>query len=502
MKSFKIDNLYTLIHTMTPTEKRFFKRFLKSRKQEDNDYLCLFDTINSMDAFNKDELFQRISKFKFHRHVEVKKHHLFQLILDSLRQFRNNRLNLHNAFVEIDILIEKGLYHLALKRIKISIETASLNDQFTLIFQLLEKELLLARFIPTINVRSILKDQQQCLIKSQNLLEYLNLFNDLKQIIQENSFVRNLIQLNKFKRFSKNKLLLHVTEAKSLSAQLYYHHANHLYNATIGEKTNCWKSAKKMHQLIRNHPENTGSFCRLYLRSVTARFSSLILNGYDRKEFTELVNELKGKIYYITDPENAKIAQAILYEFQLIAFLKAMEYEKALSIVKSIKEFLKNNKVLADGNAIKYLRFDVAKTFFITSNYMEAKRWFLKIDIVGAQSSGNDIYAFSRILSLLCDIFLNETENVRYNANYLRKQLSKLKALHDFESFLMSRISNRFIHWHLLNKAQKKRLLEEFRTEVTQQLSNKWKANTILYFDFEWWIDLQLRQLDSARNIF
>jgi len=38
--------------------------------------------------------------------------------------------------------------------------------------------------------------------------------------------------------------------------------------------------------------------------------------------------------------------------------------------------FLKENEVLAGGNAVKYLRFYIAKIFFITENYEEARKWF------------------------------------------------------------------------------------------------------------------------------
>ena len=116
----------------------------------------------------------------------------------------------------------------------------------------------------------------------------------------------------------------------------------------------------------------------------------------------------------------------------------------------------------------------------------------LKTNFIESKSNGTDIYGFSRILSLLCDILLNNTENVKYNANYLRKQLSKEGALFEYEAFLISRIGNNFIHWNDLQKNGKVDLLERFREELKDQLASKWKANMVLYFDFEWWIDLQL----------
>jgi hypothetical protein len=495
MKPSKEDNLHLLIHSMTPTEKRFLKRFLRGRKQEGNDYLVLFDIMNGMVIFNKEEFSKKASAHSFYRHIEVKKHHLLQLILDSQRQYLDSTLDQQNALIEIDILIDKGLHALALKRLRKCMDKAKKNDQFSLMVQLLEKELLLMRFLPNIDAKTILNEQQILLDKNQNLLGYKIILNNLYKIISENSFVRNNEQFRKLEKFSNQKLIKDISEAKSLSAKIYFYHINYLYNASIGENQLCYESAKKMNKLISKHPEANKSFARLYLRSIAARLSSLILNGYEPVEFETLVSELKERINSIESTENKKIAQAVMYQFQIIAYQRAQEYSKALLLVKESIQFLKQNQILADGNSLKYLGFDIAKTFFIVGNYTEANRWFLKINYVGIKNSGNDIYAFSRILSLLCDIFLKETENVKYNANYLRKQLSRLKALYEFESFLISRISAKFIHWHSLDTLEKIKLLKEFQLELQKHLSNKWKANTVLYFDFEWWTEMQFKIL-------
>ena len=80
MNKVKGDNLHTLIHSLSPTEKRFFKRFVKGRKQEENEYLLLFDVLNGMLEFDKELFLENISERKFQKQVEVKKHYLFPLI--------------------------------------------------------------------------------------------------------------------------------------------------------------------------------------------------------------------------------------------------------------------------------------------------------------------------------------------------------------------------------------------------------------------------------------
>ena len=73
MNKISKDNLYEFIHSLTPTEKRFFKRHLASRKEESNDYSHLFDVFNEMKIYDKEQLKNRTSQFNFHKNIEVKK---------------------------------------------------------------------------------------------------------------------------------------------------------------------------------------------------------------------------------------------------------------------------------------------------------------------------------------------------------------------------------------------------------------------------------------------
>jgi hypothetical protein len=492
------DNLHAFIHTLTPTEKRFLKRFLVSRKEVSNDYLQLFDVFNEMKVFDNMSFHQRTSHFTFHNNIEVKKHYLFNVLLEGLRQYKDKKNGLLNSLIEIDILFEKGLYKVAHKRLTAAKKITVASDQFSVTYQLLEKELLLSRYIASIDEHKVMSEQRACLSENQNLLEYIHLYNELRRLLQENSFVRNTKQFVKFERIEKNKLIADKAEGKSLSALFYFHDIRYLYYAAIGKSELSRKASKKMHELLVKHPEKLGRFGLFYLRSVAARLSTMMLIGFEKKEFNYLISELKKIMLSNSEPEYRKIAQSYLYQFQLIAFMKTFQFSKALTLVKTAILFLKENEVLAGGNAVKYLRFDIAKTFFVTENYSEANKWFLKIDISESNNRGYDIYAFSRIISLLTDVFMNNTENIRYDAAKLRKQLIKLHALHEFESFLISRISQNFIHWHEKNKVEKIELLTNFRSELNAQLSHKWRANTVLYFDFEWWVDLQISKLTFA----
>jgi len=498
MKIHASDKLHAFIHSLSPTEKRFFKRYLVSRKEEANDYLRLFDLLNKMKQYDHNALTKQTSQYTFHRSIEVKKHYLFEVLLKAMRQFRDKKNERINSLLEIDILIEKGFHKVAYQRLIAAKKKTMVSDQFNITLQLLEREMLLSRNIPSICIKKCFKLQRDCLAKNQSLLNYTELYTDLRQLLQENSFVRNTKQLLKFQRIKKSTLFSDKTKATSLSAKVYFYEIRYLYYASVGESKPSSEASKKMHALLVKHPENMDAFGLLYLRSVAARLSTLVLIGFEKKEFNYLIKELKIILKVNPRAEHKKIAQSYLFQFQLIFFMKANEFSKALALIKSVIVFIRENEVLSSGNALKYLRFDIAKTFFVTENYKEAMKWFHKITIAENNQGGTDIYAFSRILALLANILSNQTETIPYEAGKLKKELSKLEALHEFETFLISRISRKFIHWNGIDRKQKIGLLQDFKRELSEQLSQKWRANTLLYFDFEWWIDTQLNKLTVA----
>jgi hypothetical protein len=490
LKRVKEDNLYELIHSLSPNEKRFTKRYIKSQKQVQEEYIRFFDVLNNMSNYDKTELMMNVSAFNFDKHIEVKKHHLLQFILDAMRQYRSSSIHYINSLVEIDILIEKGLFALALKRIKIRKRLAELSENFLHLIQLTEKEILLSNYLAEIDSNKLIQEIKNYYEKNENILEYRTLLNELFKLVEINSFVRNAKQLKRYDRFSKNELIQNVSLAKSTLAQIYFNQFNYIYNASLGNQEFAYNYAKKMHKLIKTQRSLNAAFFNLYLRSLIARLSSLFLKGFEPLEFNEIIGELQLQIRQIKDPVVRKNTIAKYYQFNLMAFSCQQRNSEALELVNEAINFIQNIKDSEGENSfVNYLKFDIAKIFFLNQKYNHANKWFMSIPSPKSQEPINDIYTFSRVLSFFCDVFLNDTTNLRYNISYFKKKLSKNAALFEYESFLLSRINTKFINWNSLNKFKRNELLSDFQLELKKQLVNKWKSNTSLYFDFELWID-------------
>jgi len=117
MKSKEL--LFELIHSLTKSEKRYFKVFTSTHK-EGNNYVKLFDAIQEQKVYDEDKLLSKFKKEDFVRQFSVAKNYLMNLILKSLSQHHQKAkksIELNEYLTEIEVLYWKGLYKLTHKKI-------------------------------------------------------------------------------------------------------------------------------------------------------------------------------------------------------------------------------------------------------------------------------------------------------------------------------------------------------------------------------------------------
>jgi len=129
--------LHQLIHSMSPTEKGYFRKFQSGyRVKETKVYDYLFDLLEEMESPH-DELILKAMKNKC-KNLQSTRAYLYQQILKSLRNY-NSKKNMHFDFREqldtIEILQTKGLYKEAYHLIEKGL--ARCKETFTPTYELL-----------------------------------------------------------------------------------------------------------------------------------------------------------------------------------------------------------------------------------------------------------------------------------------------------------------------------------------------------------------------------
>lgn len=100
------DDLFKLIHSLTPEEKGYFKKFAKRHAEEGNKYLQLFDAINAQEKFEETGL-----RKTFKGYTDMKAY-LFTMLLDALMLLEMNNSEASRTvkqWFHIRLLNRKGL---------------------------------------------------------------------------------------------------------------------------------------------------------------------------------------------------------------------------------------------------------------------------------------------------------------------------------------------------------------------------------------------------------
>jgi len=134
--------LFRLIRKMSPSEKRYFKRFgLLQQKKDSNKYTLLFDAINAQDEYDEGAILEEFKDYDFVNNFSEIKKYLFNQIQKALRNYHSkNSINiiLYNYLSDISVLYGKELYKECNKLIRKAKKIAKKHEKWSILLLLNE----------------------------------------------------------------------------------------------------------------------------------------------------------------------------------------------------------------------------------------------------------------------------------------------------------------------------------------------------------------------------
>ena len=109
------NKLFQLIKSLTGSEKRYFKLFVRNSSEKTNKYIQLFEAIEAQSVFDDDFLRQTIypnETIQSRKYSELKAY-LYELILKSLQGYDEKtsvEYKLQNALQSIKVLYKRALF--------------------------------------------------------------------------------------------------------------------------------------------------------------------------------------------------------------------------------------------------------------------------------------------------------------------------------------------------------------------------------------------------------
>lgn len=411
-------DLFDLVHSLTKSEKRFFK-LQSSLQAGEKNYVRLFDLLEKMDHYDENYVKETFKGELFLKHLPSEKNHLFKLILKSLRSYHGEssvRSILKQALKNVDILHKKGLFEECKKELKRAKKLATSYEFFYYLFEiiswqknLLEEDYENGEFSQSID--EIAEEEAEVLVLLQNLAQYQVIYGKVNAIFRSGGFTPSKIHEEMLREILSSKLLEDASKAKSIRSNCI-----RLYSlgfCAIAEN-DIEKAAEYFLEVIQVFEENEWlreDKAKRYMRSLGQLLTCKVLLN-DRAGATEIYKKLEA----LEEMEHFQNPDLIAFRFRV---LKQIQVEMALMFDQKIQSdelfaSIKQTKNVLSKEFEMMMHYRLALYEFSCGFHQRALKHVNEIINNSDKELRQDIYGHVRVLNILIHLCLGNTDLVEY----------------------------------------------------------------------------------------
>jgi hypothetical protein len=464
------DQLWELIHRLSPSEKAYFKKNSKLHSAGSSYiYLKLFDEINSLFIYDEKKFKLILKKY---RQSSRLKNYLYELILNSLESYATKNditLQTKKLINYAKILLQKGGKEKSKKIIDKAMKIAVENFDYQSQIEILTFKRKIYRVELNLEKVRLLINQELLIF---DILREIYEFETLALVLSEFSFksgnILNKKQLNELKEFASNKLLADASSCKSAVATAHFYAIWSIYYIIIKDPKKSYK-----YSLLRLKFGEKTNYFKVDIQSNINVLNnlielSIILNKYeDVARLMQKLKEIKAKSEYL---ESRKL---IRYTIQNLHFLLASNNPFDLKELSAISKLcLESNSNLIRIDERIEIIFSMTTLCFNNNLYKEAKRWLKLFFEEPVSNFRIELQCYLHIINLYLH---NLTMDLEYVSHLLKKtnKFLKDKGIVDGQEVLLSEfIKLQLSHTFNKNDLQREMLLFKNKIESHNKKTN------------------------------
>jgi hypothetical protein len=488
------DKLYRLIRSLSPTEKRYFRIFIRGKTERASKYAQLFEAMAEMDDFDEALLKTKIYKSQAtegKKYSELKAY-LYELVLKCLQSFDEQHSvehRLNQALQSVAVLHKRGHYtdcrEILQKAAKLAHQHESFSHQLDIIRW--EKQLAYTRMDADFlhkHLEHLNAEEERILQQLSNAAQYRKSFFQVYAAIKRETIYRGDDRLAQLRRLVGHETFGGPDRADSHKARVLYYRTLNLYHYAAANYDEFYETGNKLIGLIESQPH----FLRENISDYIAALSNLILACGLRRKYEEVrvclqkLRDLKP----ITEDDRRKIhRQYFTGIFALCTYMG--EFEDARHEIERCQSEAKGFDPHEYETASFHYQYCLI--CFGCGDYAAAldhlNQWLCQPRSVERE----DLQRVGRVLSLILHFELNNTVLLESLLRATTRFLKKKNRAHDLEQ--------RFVHFvaelirqpvgreqvHLFTK-MKAYLEQDAATPATQSL--------LQTFDLDSWLESKI----------
>lgn len=495
------NSIHELIQSLSKSEKRYFK-ILSSRHTigEQNNYIRLFDFIESQQKYDEEALFKHFKNESFLNKFSITKNRLYEAIMKSLDAYHSSSsidASIYRLLHGAEILYKKSLYKHCKKQLLSAERLAKKHDRYGLLVEINNryKKLIETEGYHNIETKALEKmysDDLNYISKLNHYADLWKLKSELFLLLNNKGKARTKEELSKY-----NKLTDQITKESTEAAQSFdsIYLTNHIYSASYFASNEIEKSLEHLYIIIEQYKakpirikqEPNVYFSTLsnviYIESKLGNYKAAIdhlkeLKSFPRTYKIDLNRDLEIKLF------------SSVNSIELSLLIYQGKYSEAAELAEPIGKGLSTYSSKISPLRKAYLSFKVAVAHFSLGNYHKALEWINSILNDGKLDQKEDLNSFVQIVDLLIHLELNHQDLLPYAIKNTQRFLKSRNRSYKFETIFLKYL-NKIAK--STDKFEEHQLLEKVLVEIEEIKNDDFEKTALEYFDFESWIHSKLK---------
>jgi hypothetical protein len=447
-----MDQVFSLIKSMSQSEKRYFSRFSKFQTPDTtNSYLALFNQMAKKDKYNEKVLKKEFGEL----HFAQLKQQLYKKLLQSLRIYYTSNEVQNEIFSHLHnykLLASRGILVAAEKELKRAEKIANeseLSYESAIIFK--ERNLLINGMADVFELQNRIKEND-LFVKKQienisNEHEFEKLFLEIEVINKQLESTRNEDEFERITNFLAKPLLQKEEFAISLSSKILFHFSKGLAYYLQSNFENCALYMEQSVSLLEVNSSILNRLEGLFVRSqANCCLSYIHLNRSE--EFISALSKLKD--YNLTNSSTIEYRKSIVYVLELMYLNKTQNFTKAIDLIDSSSDLIQFiEQKLA--NKVGFSQEHVYHVFQKATAYLGAglhkKASFILNEFINQKTKGlkEDAYIMSRLFFLCVRFEMNDEGLIESELRSIQRYLKEKNKLFLFERHLLNFIAKMLV---------------------------------------------------------
>ncbi|GAB3899815.1 hypothetical protein GCM10028803_21590 [Larkinella knui] len=476
-----IETLHLLIHSLTKSEKRYFK-LSTSIQGGEKDYLTLFNCLDRHLQFTK-ELSRDLHENFTTSALETARKYLYKTLMRSLRQFGADKIvedQLQALLSDSRILFDRGLIEASLEQLDKAKTIALKYEKFIYYILASRQEI---QYI--ISQQFVGWDEAKLVEKQEKISELLR----HELVIQHHASLYEIVSMRYWKTgivrsrqetLRLNDLLLEEHQVLSSqniesfeSKQLHLQFQSAYFLMTDSPQDSL-QMLYELDSLFQSHSHLWADKPLYYMHVVNNALQTMrVTQQYEKMDY------FLGQMLSIsTTSDTLKLTtQCQVIENQLHVAVNTGNYQQASQLISHNQDLIEKDLYRLPLQIQVQLKLSIARVYYHLGNYSEALRIINQILNQPTRSLSRILYVSCRLMNLMIHVALENRDYIHYELRSIELRLKRQKTGFRVEQLFLKTLR----HWLKNNP------LKQFSRQFSLLKRDPFERQVILELGLEEW---------------